>query len=218
MGQIDVLMGTLSKAVPAQGGYIAASHELITYLRFNARGFVFSAALSPPTAAAALAAFDVIEIEGTWRRARLMDNVNYFIGRLRETGFAVGRTASAIVPILLGSEARAFEMAKQCNLQGIYAMPVVYPAVAPGAERLRMNVTCDHHRRDLDRAVRVLVIVRAARDLAGLRLMLRLRWAMACSIVQLGRWRRIGDAVSLTLLNGISAQRVQPATPIHQYR
>lgn len=166
-GQIDVLMGTLSKAVPAQGGYVAGSRELITYLRFNARGFVFSAALPPATAAAALAAFEVIESEGPSRRARLMSNVHHFIRRLRETGFDVGRTASAIVPILLGSETLAFEMARRCNLEGLYAMPVAYPAVTRGAERLRMNVTCDHRRQDLDFAVRVLVGVRAALEESG---------------------------------------------------
>ena len=167
VGQIDVLMGTLSKAVPAQGGYIAGSRELIAYLRFAARGFVFSAALPPATAAAAEAAFEVIASEGSSRRARLMANVQYFIGRLRNAGFDLGHTASAIVPILLGSEALAFEMAKRCNAQGLYAMPVAYPAVARGAERLRMNVSCDHRRQDLDYAVRVLVGVRATLEECG---------------------------------------------------
>ena len=162
VGQIDVLMGTLSKTVPAQGGYIAGSRELIGYLRFAARGFVFSAALPPATAAAALAAFEVIESEGPSRRARLMDNVHYFIERLRASGFDLGRTASAIIPILLGSETLAFEMARRCNQEGLYAMPVAHPAVPRGAERLRMNVSCDHRREDLDYAVRVLERVRAS--------------------------------------------------------
>jgi glycine C-acetyltransferase len=68
-------MGTLSKTIPAQGGYIAGSRELITLLRFNARGFVFSAALPPATAAAALAALELIDSEGQSRRTRLMANV-----------------------------------------------------------------------------------------------------------------------------------------------
>jgi glycine C-acetyltransferase len=157
VGAIDVLMGTLSKAIPAQGGYIAGSHDLITYLRYNARGFVFSAALAPSTAAAALAALEVIEREGPARRAQLMSNVRYFVGRLRDAGFRVGSTASAIVPIVLGSESLAFDMARACNEQGIYAMPVTYPAVARGTERVRMNVTCDHRREELDAAVAVLL-------------------------------------------------------------
>ena len=160
-GQIDVLMGTLSKTIPCQGGYIAGSHELITYLRYNARGFIFSAALSPVSAAAARAALEIIESEGEVRRRQLMSNVRYFIRRLREEGFDVGNSETAIVPVLLRSEPLAFEMARQCHLEGIYVMPVVYPAVPKCAERLRMNVTCDHERDDLDYAIRALVRARA---------------------------------------------------------
>ena len=156
VGRIDVLMGCLSKTVPAQGGYVAGGRDLITYLRFGARGFVFSAALSPATSAAALAAFEIIDREGAARRSRLMSNVRYFIGRLGEAGFDAGNSASAIVPIVLGSESLAFGMAKRCNLDGLYAMPVAYPAVPKGAERLRMNVTHDHTRKDLDFAIDVL--------------------------------------------------------------
>jgi glycine C-acetyltransferase len=155
-GKVDLLMGTLSKTIPAQGGYVAGSHELITYLRYNARGFIFSASLSPVAAAASLAAFDVIEQEGASRQLRLGSNVRYFVQRLRDEGFRVGATASAIVPVLLGNEALAFEMAKRCNDAGIYVMPVVYPAVAKGTERLRLNITCNHRRVDLDYAVNVL--------------------------------------------------------------
>jgi glycine C-acetyltransferase len=134
---------------------------LITYLRFNAGGFVFSAALPPATVAAALAAFELIDREGVARCSRLMSNVHYFIRHLRRAGFDVGSSASAIVPILLGSEALAFHFATRCNLEDLYVMPVVYPAVPKGAERLRMNVTCDHQRRDLDFAIEVLQRVRA---------------------------------------------------------
>jgi glycine C-acetyltransferase len=161
-GQIDVLMGTLSKTIPCQGGYIAGSQELITYLRYNARGFIFSAALSPVTAAAAQAAFKLLEIEGEARCKQLMSNVRYFVRRLREEGFDTGNSETAIVPVLLGNEAAAFEMAEQCNQEGIYVMPVIYPAVPKGTERLRMNVTCDHRREDLDYAVHALVRARIA--------------------------------------------------------
>jgi glycine C-acetyltransferase len=87
--------------------------------------------------------------------------VHYFVDRLRGAGFEVGDTASAIVPVLLGSEDLAFDLARRCNTGGIYAMPVMYPAVARGAERLRMNVTCDHRREDLDFAVTVLAAARS---------------------------------------------------------
>ena len=162
VGQIDVLMGTLSKAIPAQGGYIAGSRDLVTFLRYNARGFVFSAALAPTAAAAAQAALDVIEEEGETRQGRLMSNVRHFVGRLRDAGFRIGDTASAIIPVLLGSEDLAFDMAARCNAEGLYAMPVIHPAVARGTERLRMNVTCDHRLEDLDYGVTVLCRARAA--------------------------------------------------------
>ena len=89
-----------------------------------------------------------------------MANVHYFVGRLQEVGFDTGDTETAIVPVLLRSEALAFEMAKQCNLEGIYVMPVIYPAVTKGTERLRMNVTYDHRREDLDYVVRAMVRAR----------------------------------------------------------
>jgi 8-amino-7-oxononanoate synthase len=159
-GQIDILMGTLSKTIPSQGGFIAASAEIINYLRYSARGFIFSAAISPVSAAAALAAFEVIEQEGAVRRARLFANVSYFLARLREEGFNIGSTETAIIPVLLGNEATAFEMARYCHNQGVYVMPVGYPAVPKGAERLRMNVTCDHRQSDLDHALDVLLQAR----------------------------------------------------------
>lgn len=102
---------------------------------------MFSAALAPSTAAAAMAALEVVEREGAARRTQLMSNVTYFVGCLRDAGFKLGPTASAIVPILLGSESLAFDMARACNARGIYATPVTHPAVARGTERLRTNVT-----------------------------------------------------------------------------
>jgi len=159
-GQIDILMGTLSKTVPSQGGFIAANADIINYLRYSARGFIFSAAISPVSAAAALAAFEVIEQEGPGRRLRLMRNVSYFLTRLREEGFDIGNTETAIIPILMSTEAKAFEMARYCHEQGVFAMPVGYPAVPKGAERLRMNVTCDHRQSDLDHALQVLIQAR----------------------------------------------------------
>ena len=161
VGQVDVLMGTLSKTIPAQGGYVAGSRDLITHLRYTARGFVFSAALAPPLVAAARAAFDVIEREGVMRRSKLATSVAYFLGRLHDAGFNTGATASAIIPILLGSEDLAVAMAGECSRRGIHVRPVVYPAVRRGSERLRMNVTSAHRREDLDTAVTVLSEARA---------------------------------------------------------
>jgi glycine C-acetyltransferase len=90
----------------------------------------------------------------------LFANVTYFLARLRAEGFNIGSTETAIIPVLLGDEAKAFEMARYCHNQGVYVMPVGYPAVPKGAERLRMNVTCDHRQSDLDHALNVLLQAR----------------------------------------------------------
>jgi len=90
------------------------------------------------------------------RRQRLMSNVQYFKRCLGEAGFRVGDTASAIVPIPLGSETFALDVARRCNLEGLYAIPVLSPAVPRGAERLRMNIACEHQPQDLEFAVSVL--------------------------------------------------------------
>jgi len=161
-GQIDVLMGTLSKTIPSQGGYIVGSRELITYLRYSARGFIFSAGLTPMAAAAAAMALEIIQSEGAARREQLMSNIRCFSDRLRGEGFTATRVESAIIPILLGSEARAFQMANRCNREGVYVMPVIYPAVPRGTERLRLNVTSAHSREDIDFTVRALVSARAS--------------------------------------------------------
>lgn len=160
VGKIDILMGTLSKTIPCQGGYIAGSRELITYLRYSARGFIFSAALSPSTSAAACAAFELIEREGKLRRSKLLSNVNYFIRRLKEENFNVGNSQTAIVPVMIGDDKKALEIAHKCNLEGVFVMPALYPAVPKGTERLRINVTCKHDRAELDYAVSALVKAR----------------------------------------------------------
>ena len=117
--QIDIQMGTLSKTIPSIGGYIAGSSELITYLRHSIRAFVFSAALPPPSAAAAKASFEVIETEPD-RIKTLQGNVNYFINGLQERGFNTLNTETPIVPIIAGDDERAWMMAKLSQDQDIF--------------------------------------------------------------------------------------------------
>lgn len=156
-GSIDICMGTLSKTIPAVGGYIAANNRLVDFLRFSARGYIFSAAMSPPIAAAALAAFDVLENEGEERRRALMGNVNYLIAGLRSAGFNTGRTCTAIVPVIVGSDANAMAMTRYCQEHGLFVLPVLPPAVPPGTARLRLNVTSDHTIEDIQFALDVII-------------------------------------------------------------
>lgn len=151
---IDIKMGTLSKTIPAVGGYVAGRAELITYLKHSIRAFIFSAALPPPVAAAARASFEVIEEEPE-RVRTLQSNVNYFINGLQERGFNTLNSQTPIVPIVAGDDERAWMMAKLSQDQGIFVLPVVSPAVPAGTSRIRANVTAGHTLEEIEQAMNV---------------------------------------------------------------
>lgn len=142
-GSIDIKMGTLSKTIPSVGGYIAGRADLISYLRHTARAYIFSAALPPPQAAAALEALHVIEDE-PGRVEDLRRNTLMFGSGLRQRGLDTLRTQTAIIPILCGSDDLAYQMTRECHRQGIFVTPVVSPAVPVGQARLRATVTAAH--------------------------------------------------------------------------
>jgi 8-amino-7-oxononanoate synthase len=153
-GVIDLKMGTLSKTIPSVGGYIAASREVVTFLRHQARGYVFSAALPPAQAAAALEAFKVIEDE-PWRVQTLRKNAEFFIHGLRQRGFNTLKSETAIVPILCGSDDYAFRVARESHRENIFVLPVVSPAVPEGLARLRATVTAAHSTEQIESAMDV---------------------------------------------------------------
>jgi glycine C-acetyltransferase len=153
-GVIDIKMGTLSKTIPSVGGYIAGDEDLIRYLRHASRAYIFSAALPPAQSAAAMAAFEVIE-EEPWRVEALRNNAARFISALRKAGFDTMQTETAIVPVLCGSDERAFSMTRAAHEEDIFVLPVVSPAVPEGLARLRATVTAAHTDEDIDYAVEV---------------------------------------------------------------
>lgn len=152
---IDIKMGTLSKAIPSSGGYIAGSQNLCDFVKHQAKGFVYSGALPPASAAAALAAFDVIEAEPE-RIEALHANTEYFGGLLQEAGFNTLETATAIFPIVCGDDWKALEMARHCQKRGLYVQAILPPVVPRGKARLRAAVSAIHRREDLGRAVLIL--------------------------------------------------------------
>lgn len=153
---VDIKMGTLSKAIPATGGYIAGTVGVVDALRHHARPYIFSGALTPPTAAAARAAFEILEAEPE-RMQRLHENAAWFQGRLRSYGFDLGRSTTAVVPVLASSEQQVFDMTRHCGNAGVFVAPVVFPAVAKSAPRLRLSVTASHTMDELQRAASVLL-------------------------------------------------------------
>jgi len=150
---IDIKMGTLSKGLGACGGYLAGSAALIQYLRYHIPGFVFSVGISPPVAAAALAALRLLR-KDTSRVRALQKNIAYFVKAAQQAKLHIclaGQTA--IIPILVGDEADAFRLSEKLLQRGICVPPAVHPAVPMGKARLRFCVTSKHKEAQMDQAI-----------------------------------------------------------------
>jgi glycine C-acetyltransferase len=155
IGAIDIKMGTLSKTIPSVGGYVAGKKELIDYLRHGSRAYIFSAALPPAQAAAAMEAFKVI-LDEPWRMEKLWKNTRQFIDGLKGMGFDTMLTETAIVPVLCGTDERAFALTQACQRQDVFVLPVVSPAVPEGLSRLRATVTAAHETDEIQYAMDVI--------------------------------------------------------------
>lgn len=151
-GAIDVKIGTLSKAIPSVGGYVAGDAGLVGYLRHYSRPFIFSAALPPPQAAAALEALDVIEAE-PWRVRRAHENAERLRRGLAAQGWDTGRSTTCVIPVLVGDDAKAFDLARELFARGLFVCPIGHPAVPKGQARLRLTVMATHTPEELDFAL-----------------------------------------------------------------
>jgi 8-amino-7-oxononanoate synthase len=154
-GAVDIKMGTLSKTIPSIGGYVAGKKDIINYLRHASRAYIFSAALPPAQVAAAKEAFNVI-LDEPWRVEKLRENTKQFISGLKARGFDTLQTQTAIVPVLCGSDERAFTVTKVAQNKDIFVLPVVSPAVPPGMARLRATVTAAHEPDEIEYAMSVI--------------------------------------------------------------
>ena len=146
-GSVDVLMGTLSKAVGSEGGFVCGSAELIQYLTNKARSFIFSTALSPVTMAAGLRGLQKIQ-EEPQRVVQLRDNMAFLCRELERYGISA-QSDSAILPILVGEEKRAMAAMEELKQRGYYVSAIRYPTVARGSARLRVALMSSHTREEL---------------------------------------------------------------------
>ncbi|MFS8543140.1 MAG: aminotransferase class I/II-fold pyridoxal phosphate-dependent enzyme, partial [Limnochordales bacterium] len=151
-GQVDIQVGTLSKAVGVLGGYVAGSRVLIDYLIQRARPFLFSTSHPPAVTAACLAALDVMETEPQWME-RLWDNARYFRDGLADAGFDVSGSETPIIPVILGDEEQAMRLSEGLFAEGVFAQGIAFPTVPRGKARVRTIVTAAHTRDDLDQAL-----------------------------------------------------------------
>jgi glycine C-acetyltransferase len=150
---VDLWMGSLSKAIPANGGFLAASQAMIVYLQHEAAAFMFSAALCPAAAAAARAALKVIDAE-PWRHEALRRNTIRLRNGLQELGYDTRDSVTPIVPVMLNDDAPAYRLARRLYDEGILATAVVPPAVPLGTARLRLCAMATHTENDLSEAHR----------------------------------------------------------------
>jgi glycine C-acetyltransferase len=153
-GQVDIEIGTLSKAFGVVGGYVAGSARLIEYLRQKARPFLFSSAVTPPDVAACIAAVDILT-ESTELVERLWENARYFQEGIRQLGFDTGRSQTPITPVMLGDARLATEFSRRLFEHNVFAQAIGYPTVPRGQARIRVMISAVHAREDLDFALEV---------------------------------------------------------------
>jgi 8-amino-7-oxononanoate synthase len=161
--RVDLRMGTFSKSLASAGGFIAASHEVVQFLRLQSRPYLFTASAVPAAVGAALAALRIVRSEeGPQLLAKVLDNARYWHQGLTGLGLHVvapttlpdgSELITPIVPVLVGDDWKAFLLWKALWDEGAFVNVAVHPAVPPGGALLRTSVMATHERSDLDRAL-----------------------------------------------------------------
>lgn len=151
-GQVDVEVGTFSKAIGTVGGFAAGSYKLIEYLKQRARPFLFSSAVTPPDVMATLQAIRILMASGELVD-KLWANGRYFKAGMQKLGFDTGFSETPITPVMLGEAEVATEMSKKLFDSGIFASKIGFPTVPKGKARIRVMISAAHEQADLDFAL-----------------------------------------------------------------
>ncbi|QJR81036.1 glycine C-acetyltransferase [Alteromonas pelagimontana] len=153
MGRVDILTGTLGKALGgASGGYTAGKKEIVEWLRQRSRPYLFSNSVAPPIVSASLKVFDMMA-EGHALREQLWKNSAHFRQRMEEAGFTLAGKDHAIIPVMLGDARLASKMADKMLEKGIYVVGFSYPVVPKGQARIRTQMSAGHTLEHVDKAV-----------------------------------------------------------------
>lgn len=162
--EVEIWMGTLSKAFASTGGYIAGSKALVEFLKLQSPGFVYSVGMAPSVAAAALASLKILEREPA-RVAALRANGALFLQHARAAGLDVGQSIGAsVVSVMTGDTLTTVQLANRLLQQGLYVVPIIFPAVGEKQARLRFFITARHSAQQIEAAVDL-----TARELSRLR-------------------------------------------------
>ena len=160
MGRVDVITGTLGKALGgASGGFTSGRAEIVELLRQRSRPYLFSNTIAPPLVTGAIRAFELIENDTTLRD-KLEENTRYFRGEMEKHGFDLLPGSHPIVPVMLHDAALAGRFADRMLQKGVYVVGFSYPVVPKGQARIRTQISAAHSRDDLERAVAAFVETR----------------------------------------------------------
>jgi glycine C-acetyltransferase len=144
IGRIDILTGTLGKALGgASGGYVAARKEIVGWLRQRSRPYLFSNSIAPPVAAATIRVLDLLE-SSTDLRERLQANAVYFREQMKALGFNLIPGEHPIIPVMLGDAPLAVNLAERVQAQGVYVVAFAFPVVPHGKARIRTQMSAAH--------------------------------------------------------------------------
>jgi glycine C-acetyltransferase len=155
-GQVPVVVSTFSKTFGGIGGILLGSTEVVELVKHNARSFVFSATLPVPIIAAASTILDMLEAEGPALVSELHQKAEYMRGKLKGIGFDLGASNTHIMPVMCRDERKTLFMHTALLECGVMMVPITYPGVKVGEERLRVNITCAHTQEDMDNALDLL--------------------------------------------------------------
>jgi 8-amino-7-oxononanoate synthase len=153
--EVDYHLGTFSKSLGGQGGFVCGSKELVNYVNAFGRSRFFSCNLAPTLAAGLVAGLQIAEAEPELR-TKLWSNVAFLRRRFAEEGIDIGKSASQVMPVMVNNDAKVFQVAEKVQERGLFLQPVTYPAVPKHKSRLRISVSAAHTEEQLERAVQVL--------------------------------------------------------------
>jgi glycine C-acetyltransferase len=151
-GKVDVEVGTLSKAFGVVGGVVAGNAVIVEWLRQRGRPFLFSSAVTPPDAAACIAALDLLE-GSTELVDKLWENAKYFKAEMKALGFDTGLSTTPITPVMLGEAPLAQQFSRELFEAGVFGMAIGYPTVPQGKARIRVMISAAHEKKDLDKGL-----------------------------------------------------------------
>jgi glycine C-acetyltransferase len=153
--EVDFHLGTFSKSLGGQGGFVCGSKDLIDYVNAFGRSRFFSCNLAPMIAAGLIAGLKIVEAEPELR-AKLWSNVAFMRRRFAEEGIDIGKSTSQVMPVLVNNDSKVFAVAEEIQNRGLYLQPVTYPAVPKHKSRLRISISAAHTEAELEMAVKVI--------------------------------------------------------------